>query len=55
MNETLKAVLEQQARADRMEELFFADGRDKASHPRSGLFTGLLAAASAAAPEEPAP
>jgi hypothetical protein len=55
MTEALKAVLEQQARADRLEELFLADGRDKASHPSKGLFTGLLAAASAAAPEEPAP
>lgn len=24
-----------------MEELFFLDGRDQASHPMKGLFTGL--------------
>lgn len=28
-------------RAERMERLFFLDGRDKKSHPRNGVFSGL--------------
>lgn len=28
-------------RAERMERLFFLDGRDKKSHPRHGVFSGL--------------
>jgi hypothetical protein len=34
-------VAEQQARADRLEELFHADGRHQPTHPQRGLFTGL--------------
>jgi hypothetical protein len=36
-----KQVIEQQADADRLEELFQADGRHSPSHPQRGLFTGL--------------
>ena len=34
-------VREQQARADRMDELFKLDERDDPKHPRHGLYTGL--------------
>lgn len=35
-------VAEQQARVDRLEELFVADGRDQPTHPQHGLYTGLV-------------
>lgn len=38
---TAELVAEQQARADRLEQLFHADGRHQATHPKRGLFTGL--------------
>lgn len=34
-------IAEQQARSDRLEELFHADGRHQLTHPQHGLFTGL--------------
>lgn len=34
-------VMGQQARADHIEQLFQADGRDCPLHPKHGLFTGL--------------
>ena len=35
-------VREQQDRVDRMEQLYFHDGRHKPEHKMHGLFTGLL-------------
>ncbi len=29
------------AKADRLDRLFFADGRDRRDHPLHGLYTGL--------------
>ena len=34
-------VKEQQARADRMSELYTLDERDDPSHPKTGTYTGL--------------
>ena len=34
-------VKEQQARADRMSELYTLDQRDDPKHPKHGLYTGL--------------
>ena len=34
-------VRQQQARVDRMDELYKLDERDDPSHPKHGLFTGL--------------
>ena len=35
-------VQEQAARVDRLEEAYFAAGRDEKDHPDHGLYTGLL-------------
>ena len=35
-------VREQQDRVDRMEQLYFHDGRHNPEHKMHGLFTGLL-------------
>lgn len=35
-------VREQQDRVDRMEQLYFHDGRHKREHEKHGLYTGLL-------------
>lgn len=37
-------IQEQNQRMERLNRLYFEDGRDKATHPQHGLFTGLHAA-----------
>ena len=37
--------IEQQARQDRLEQLYLADGRHDPAHPMHGLYTGLAQAA----------
>lgn len=37
--------IEQQARQDRLEALYLADGRDNPDHPMHALYTGLAQAA----------
>jgi hypothetical protein len=38
--------IDQQARQDRLEELYEADGRHDPAHPQHALYTGLAAAQS---------
>lgn len=35
--------IREQAKADRLDQLFFADGRNNPDHPMRGLYTGLHA------------
>lgn len=45
------AVEVQQARQDRLEELYHQDGRQDPSHPMHGLYTGLVQTTSTTTPE----
>ena len=48
------AIAAQQARQDRLEELYHQDGRHEPSHPMHGLYTGLVQTTSTTTPQEDA-
>ena len=48
------AIAAQQARQDRLEELYRQDGRQDPSHPMHGLYTGLVQTTSTTTPQEDA-